>query len=75
MQGTSGAPVVFGAIESHDGRIVFRGTRLRGQSATVRLADPRAVDPLLDAVATSRIRDYEVTVQVSGRLSDLSVRA
>src|SRR4030095_419514 len=74
VQGTTGAPVVFGAVESHDGRIVFRGHDFAVASAAVRFADPRAVDPFLDVVATSRIREYEVTVQLSGRLSDLSVR-
>jgi translocation and assembly module TamB len=74
VQGTTGTPVVFGAIESRDGRIVFRGHDFTVQNASVRFADPRAVDPLLDVTATSRIREYEVTVQVSGRLSDLSVR-
>ena len=74
VQGTTGAPVVFGAIESRDGRIVFRGHDFTVTSASVRFADPRAVDPFLDVIATSRIREYEVTVQLSGRLSDLSVR-
>ena len=38
------------------------------------LADPRRLDPFLDVVATSRIAAYDVTMQITGPVSDVSVR-
>jgi hypothetical protein len=43
-------------------------------SATVRFADPRRLDPYLDVVATSRIAEYDVTMQITGPVSSIAVR-
>ena len=74
VEGTTAKPIVFGSVESRDGRITFRGHDFIVTTATVRFADPRRIDPFLDVVATSRIREYDVTVQVTGQVSDLSIR-
>ena len=74
VEGTSARPIVFGAIESRDGRITFRSHDWNVTIAAVRFADPRRIDPILDVSATSHIRDYDVTIQITGRVSDLSVR-
>jgi hypothetical protein len=74
VEGTSERPVVFGAVESRDGRMTFRSHDWTVERAAVRFADPRRIDPILDVTATSRIREYDVTVQITGRTSDLVVR-
>jgi autotransporter translocation and assembly factor TamB len=74
VEGTAGQPAIFGAIESHDGRIAFRGHDFTVVTATVRFVDPQRIDPVLDVVATSHIREYDVTLQANGRTSDLKVR-
>jgi autotransporter translocation and assembly factor TamB len=74
VEGTAGQPAIFGAIESHDGRIAFRSHDFTVVTATVRFVDPQRIDPVLDVVATSHIREYDVTMQVNGRTSDLKVR-
>jgi translocation and assembly module TamB len=74
VEGTAARPVVFGSVESRDGRIAFRGHDWNVETAAARFADPRRIDPILDVVATSRIREYDVTVQMRGRSSDLVVR-
>ncbi len=74
VEGTTARPVVFGSVESHDGRINFRGRDWSVSSATVRFADPRRLDPFIDVLATSRIAAYDVTMQVTGPVSNVAVR-
>jgi autotransporter translocation and assembly factor TamB len=74
VQGTAARPVVFGSIESRDGRIVFRSRDWTVTSATVRFADPRRLDPYLDVLAASRIGAYEVNMQITGPVSNIAVR-
>ena len=74
VEGTTARPVIFGAIESRDGHVLFRGRRWNITNATVRFADPRRVDPFLDVLATSRIGEYDVTMQITGPVSAVNVR-
>jgi len=74
VEGTTVRPVIFGSIESRDGHILFRGRTWGVTSAVVRFADPRRIDPYLDVVATSRIAEYDVTMQISGPVSNVNVR-
>ncbi|PWU25148.1 MAG: hypothetical protein C5B48_02805 [Candidatus Rokuibacteriota bacterium] len=74
LEGTTARPIIFGTIESRDGRIGFRGHNWSVSSAVIRFADPRRLDPYLDVLATSRIAVYDVTMQVSGPVSNVNVR-
>ena len=74
VEGTTARPVVFGSVESRDGRITFRGRDWSVTSAIVRFADPRRLDPYLDVTATTRIAEYDVTMQVTGPVSNIAVR-
>jgi translocation and assembly module TamB len=74
VEGTTVRPVVFGSIESRDGRITFQGRQWSVTNAAVRFADPRRLDPYLDVVSVSRIGDYDVTMQVTGPVSNVAVR-
>jgi autotransporter translocation and assembly factor TamB len=74
VEGTTAQPALFGSVESRDGRIVFRGRDWSMVSATVRFADPRRLDPYLDVLATSRIGEYEVSMQITGPVSNIAVR-
>jgi translocation and assembly module TamB len=73
VEGTTAAPAVLGTIESREGLVAFRNRRFTVVSATARLLDPRRIDPFLNAVATARIREYDVSVRVSGRVDSLEV--
>jgi translocation and assembly module TamB len=74
LEGTSTAPVLFGRLESRDGRVVFRKHRWTVDSASARFDDPSRISPALNVTATARIRTYEVTMRLSGRLDELDVR-
>lgn len=74
VEGSTAAPAVLGVIETREGRVSFRDRRFTVLTATARFVDPRRVDPFLDATAIARIREYDVTARVSGRLDRLDVR-
>jgi autotransporter translocation and assembly factor TamB len=73
VEGTTAAPAVLGVIETREGTVAFRNRRFTVVTASARFVDPRRIDPYVDAIATARIRDYDVTAQVRGRLDNLEV--
>jgi hypothetical protein len=74
LEGTTAAPILFGTIEAREGQVVFRGHRFTLVSASAQFIDPRGIDPFLDVVGTARIREHDVTVHLSGRAENLTVR-
>ena len=74
IRGTTAAPIVIGVLEARDGTLILRGQRYQLERAVVRFADPRRIDPTLDVTATTRIRDYDITMRVTGRIRDLDMR-
>jgi translocation and assembly module TamB len=74
LQGTLTRPVILGAVEAQDGKITFRRNRYTIENAFVRFDDPRRLNPHLDVRATTRIRTYDVTMWLSGRVEDLTIR-
>jgi autotransporter translocation and assembly factor TamB len=74
VEGSTAAPAVLGMLGVREGRVTFRDRRFTIVTATARFVDPRRIDPFVDAVATARIRQYDVTARVSGRLDQLDVR-
>ena len=74
IRGTTAAPIVLGVLEAQDGTLILRGNRYQLDRAVVRFADPRRIDPVLDVTATTRIRDYDVTMRLTGRTRDLDLR-
>jgi translocation and assembly module TamB len=74
LEGTTARPIVLGSLESEEGRITFRKHRWTVSSAAVRFADPRRIDPILDVHARALIKQYDVTLHLSGRLDELTLR-
>jgi translocation and assembly module TamB len=74
LRGTVTQPVVLGTVETQDGRITFRRNRFTIENAVVRFDDPRRINPYLDVRATTRIRTYDITMRLSGRVEDLTIR-
>jgi hypothetical protein len=74
LEGTTTRPIVLGSLESQEGRITFRKHRWTVTSAAVRFADPRRIEPILDLTGRALIKQYDVTLRVSGRLNELMFR-
>lgn len=75
VRGTTAAPVVFGTVEAREGQITLRRQRFTIERGLARFDDPRRLNPALDVLARARIRTYDVTLRVRGRMDDLEVRA
>jgi translocation and assembly module TamB len=74
LEGTTAEPILLGSLESQEGRIVFRKQRWTVTSASVRFADPRRIEPILDLTGRAQIKDYDVTLRLSGRPDELTFR-
>jgi translocation and assembly module TamB len=74
LEGTVAEPLLLGSVETQEGRITFRRHRFVLENAVVRFDDPRQINPYLDVRATTRIRTYDVTMELTGRADDLTIR-
>ena len=74
LEGTTAAPVLLGSLETQEGRIIFRNQRWTLVSGAVRFVDPRRTEAILDVTGQARIREYDVTLRLSGRPDELTVR-
>jgi translocation-and-assembly-module (TAM) inner membrane subunit TamB-like protein len=74
LRGTVAQPTILGTVETQDGRVTFRRNRFVLENAVVRFDDPERINPYLDLRATTRIRTYDVTMWLSGRADDLTIR-
>jgi autotransporter translocation and assembly factor TamB len=74
LRGTVAQPTILGTVETQDGRVTFRRNRYVLENAVVRFDDPGRINPYLDLRATTRIRTYDVTMWLSGRADDLTIR-
>jgi translocation and assembly module TamB len=74
LRGTVARPAILGTVETQEGRVTFRRNRFILENAVVRLDDPARINPYLDLRARTRIRTYEVTMWLSGRADDLTIR-
>jgi translocation and assembly module TamB len=72
VRGTLANPVVFGAVEAEPGgTIVYADNDYRLERGLLTFANPHRIDPVIDLVAETEVRDYDVTLQLSGTLDRL----
>ena len=74
LRGTVAQPTILGTVETQEGRVTFRRNRFVLENAVVRFDHPGRINPYLDLRATTRIRTYDVTMWLSGRADDLTIR-
>lgn len=68
-RGTADRPVIVGRVEVLEGEISFNGTKYQLQRGDVTFANPAKTQPIVDLEATTRVRDYDITVRVQGDVS------
>ncbi len=75
LRGTAAKPALLGRIEVLEGEINFNGAKYRLERGEVLFQSPVSIKPVLDLQATTRVRDYDITVSVNGDTSKpLSVK-
>ena len=66
LRGTAAKPALLGRVEVLEGEISFNGAKYRLERGEVMFQSPVSIQPVLDLQATTRVRDYDITVSVNG---------
>jgi translocation and assembly module TamB len=70
VRGSLARPVVFGEVRTAaGGEVDYGGNTYTVERAVLTFANPARIDPYLDLVATTRVADYAVTLNIGGALS------
>ena len=75
VRGTWGRPLLFGQVEAEDGgRLTLRGLKYDLLGAKLLFSNPTKIDPFFEVEARTDVKDYRVTVSLSGTMSRMSPR-
>jgi translocation and assembly module TamB len=67
VRGTADHPVAIGRVSANEGgEISFNGTKYRLERGEVTFSNPAKTEPIIDIQAATRVRDYDITVNISG---------
>jgi translocation and assembly module TamB len=66
VRGNAAKPAVLGRVEVLEGEINFNAAKYRLERGEVAFSSPVGIKPVLDLQATTRVRDYDITVSISG---------
>ena len=69
VRGTAERPAVLGRVEVLEGEVTFNGTKYKLERGDVTFSNPARTQPVIDLQATTRVRDYDITVQFRGDAS------
>ncbi|MGA2352975.1 MAG: translocation/assembly module TamB domain-containing protein [Terriglobales bacterium] len=69
VRGTADRPAVLGRVEVLEGEVTFNGTKYKLERGDVTFSNPARTQPVIDLQATTRVRDYDITVQFRGDAS------
>ena len=69
LRGTADHPVVLGRAEVLEGEISLNGNKYQLERGDVTFANPSKTQPVIDLQATTRVRDYDITVRFRGDAS------
>jgi len=56
-------------VEVLEGDVTFNGNKYKLERGDVTFANPARTQPIIDLQATTRVRDYDITVQFRGDAS------
>lgn len=68
LRGTAAKPVILGRADIIEGEVTFNGTRYRLERGDVTFINPVTTTPVLDLQASTRVRDYDVTLNLNGQI-------
>jgi translocation and assembly module TamB len=72
LRGTAARPVLLGRINIAEGDVKLAGTKYHLERGDITFIDPVRIDPVLDVEATTRVRDYDITIGLHGTLERLT---
>ena len=72
LRGSAARPVLLGRINIAEGDIKLSGTKYHLERGDITFVNPVRIDPVLDVEATTRIRDYDITIGLHGTVERLN---
>jgi translocation and assembly module TamB len=72
LRGTAARPVLLGRINIAEGDVKLAGTKYHLERGDITFTNPVHIDPVLDVEATTRVRDYDITIGLHGTLERLN---
>jgi translocation and assembly module TamB len=73
LRGTAAKPVLLGRADVTEGEVFINGTKYHMERGDVLFVNPVTTTPVLDLQASTRVRDYDLTVNLNGELDKLSL--
>lgn len=72
VRGTLASPVVFGTVEvEQGGSLVYADNEYRIERGLLTFNDPYRINPLIDLVARTEVRNFDITLNLTGPLDKL----
>jgi len=72
LRGTATRPTLLGRINVAEGDINLNGTKYHLDRGDITFANPIRIDPILDVEATTRVRDFDITIGLHGTIEKLT---
>jgi len=72
LRGTAARPVLLGRVNIAEGDIKMGGTKYHLERGDITFLNPVVIDPVLDVEATTRVRDYDITIGLHGTMEKLN---
>jgi translocation and assembly module TamB len=72
LRGTGERPVLLGRINIDEGDIKIGGQKYHLDRGDITFANPIRIDPILDMEATTRVRDFDITIGLHGTIEKLT---
>jgi translocation and assembly module TamB len=66
IRGSVGHPAVLGHADILEGQATFHGTRFTLERGDITFANPVAIEPQLNLQASTRVRDYDLNITITG---------
>jgi len=73
LRGTAAKPVLLGRADILEGQVYVNGAKYRMERGEVTFTNPVTTTPVLDLQATTRVRDYDISVNLNGELDKLNM--
>ena len=73
LRGTVGHPLLFGRVESRGGKVYFRNNEFSILNASADFADPNRVNPLMEIVAQTIVKGYNIRLSLEGQLEHFNL--
>jgi len=69
VRGTADRPAILGRAEVLEGDISFNGTKYHVDRGDITFSNPAKTEAIVDLQASTRVRDYDITVTLNGNVS------